>query len=418
MPLEGRWSVPAIRPLDAIWTGGSTTVILDEDHVVEECRERSGRQVPAPASLATDPTALVFEASSPGSVADLVIGKPRAEGSCLVRGRLFVGKSVPQLECRIMGLGRRGSRLELSIDLPPTWVPDRLQWSGVDELVTWHSRVGDDGGTRLRILLSHAEKSPRVRTLIVGATSALPAGRGPLVLPRVRPSGVAVSDEVWVAMVDKTVALRPASARGLAWVDPAQVEDLVPPRTPFGTDLRTALAWRWNARSGAATVDRVWAEPEPTAEIELTARIGQGGQSLSLNGQIIVKAGNEPSTLCRSGSASRRLTRASGRFSSRTTDTSFIKNPLSPAARTQFGFPQNGTAWELALDSFRPGQYQVGFRAHVPWNGTRAIPIVLAPKQYLPRGMVLVETPQRMVSRAEASGLWRTDVETAARLAT
>ena len=113
------------------------------------------------ASLATDPTALVFEARSPGSVADLVIGKPRAEGSCLVRGRLFVGKSVPQLECRIMGLGRRGSSSELSIDLPPTWVADRLQWSGVDELVTWHSRVRDDGGTRLRILLSHAERSPR-----------------------------------------------------------------------------------------------------------------------------------------------------------------------------------------------------------------------------------------------------------------
>ena len=43
---------------------------------------------------------------------------------------------------------------------------------------------------------------------------------------------------------------------------------------------------------------------------------------------------------------------------------------------------------------------------------------MLAPKQYLPRGMVLVETPQRMISRAEASGLWRTDMETAARLAT
>ncbi len=48
VPLEGPWSVPAIRPLDAIWTGGTTTVILDESHVVEECRERSGRQVPAP----------------------------------------------------------------------------------------------------------------------------------------------------------------------------------------------------------------------------------------------------------------------------------------------------------------------------------------------------------------------------------
>src|SRR5207245_2799838 len=120
------------------------------------------------------------------------------------------------------------------------------------EPVAWHSRVQDDGGTTLRILLTHTEKSPRIRTLIVGASSSAPAGRGPLILPRVRPLGIAVGDEVWVAMVDKAVALIPVSAHGLAWVDPAHMEDLVPPRTPFGTDLRTALAWRWNSKSGAA----------------------------------------------------------------------------------------------------------------------------------------------------------------------
>ena len=29
VPLEGLWSVPAMRPLDAIWTGGTTTVVVD-----------------------------------------------------------------------------------------------------------------------------------------------------------------------------------------------------------------------------------------------------------------------------------------------------------------------------------------------------------------------------------------------------
>ena len=76
-----------------------------------------------------------------------------------------------------MGLGGRGSRSELSIDLPATWVADRLQWSGVDEPVAWHPKVRADGGTRLRILLTHVDKSPPGRTLDRGRDFFL--ARGP-----------------------------------------------------------------------------------------------------------------------------------------------------------------------------------------------------------------------------------------------
>ena len=195
------------------------------------------------------------------------------------------------------------------------------------------------------------------------------------------------------------------------------MEDLVPPRTPFGTDLRTALAWRWNASSGAATVDREWAEPEPTVEIESTATIDQTGQNLSLSGQIIVKSGNDPDTTLPVWISEPAIDPRNWSFQLENDGHELMKNPLSPAARTRFGFPQDGTAWELPLDSFRPGQYRVSFKAQAPWKGRGAIPIVLAPKQYLPRGRVLVETPERMLSRAEASGLRRADLETAARQA-
>ena len=39
VPLEGLWSVPAMRPLDAIWTGGTTTVVVDPLRVIQDCRE-------------------------------------------------------------------------------------------------------------------------------------------------------------------------------------------------------------------------------------------------------------------------------------------------------------------------------------------------------------------------------------------
>ncbi len=45
VPSEGTWRIPAMRPVGATWTGGRTTVILDELHVVRECREEAGRLV-------------------------------------------------------------------------------------------------------------------------------------------------------------------------------------------------------------------------------------------------------------------------------------------------------------------------------------------------------------------------------------
>ena len=47
------WPIPAIRPLNATWTGGSTTVILDQRHVVAECTEKAGRRLFAPGAETT-----------------------------------------------------------------------------------------------------------------------------------------------------------------------------------------------------------------------------------------------------------------------------------------------------------------------------------------------------------------------------
>ena len=100
VPLEGRWNIPAIVPQDVVWTGGNTTVILDELHKVEECNEAAGSRIVKPQLDSGPDERLVFESESPRSVAQLVFKKPRAESSCAVRGQLFITGSPCRLETR------------------------------------------------------------------------------------------------------------------------------------------------------------------------------------------------------------------------------------------------------------------------------------------------------------------------------
>src|SRR5208282_690305 len=248
VPLEGRWTVPAMRPLDAIWTGGTTTVVADPWRVIQDCQERAGRRVPAQGDEPADANVLVFEARSADPVADLVFRQTQAQPACQVRGRLLVGQAAPELECQLIGVGDHGPARELSIELPPTWVPDRVRWSGADESIAWHPAIQADGSTRLHVLLKGGEGAPEGRALEVAATSTAAGGRGPLVLPRVRPSGLAIVDETWVAMVDRTMILTPISAQGLVWIDPARVEGAIGSRSAVSPDVHAALALEWRER--------------------------------------------------------------------------------------------------------------------------------------------------------------------------
>jgi hypothetical protein len=194
VPFEGRWSVPAMRPLDAIWTGGTTTVVVDPLRVIQDCRERAGIRIPSEGGESQAATVIVFESRSADSVADLVFRQTLPQPACSVKGRLLVGPAAPQLECQLTGVGGRGPARELKIELPPTWVPDRVRWSGADESIAWHPTLQADGSTQLHVLLSGGEVAPMGRALEIAATSTATGGRGPLVLPRVRPSDLPVGD--------------------------------------------------------------------------------------------------------------------------------------------------------------------------------------------------------------------------------
>ena len=417
--IEGRWRVPAIHPVDAIWTGGTTTIIVDPLRRIQDCRELAGRRVPAPEEGAAGSEALVFEASSPDSVAELEFRQPRVDESCLVRGRLLAGTAAPVLECELIGLGGRGLTSELDIDLPPSWIPDRVQWSGLTESLAWNSTLQADGSTRMRVVLPGREGAPDDRVLILRATSNTAPGRGPLELPRVRPAHTAIRDEVWVAMVDRSMSLIPTSARGLAWIDPSQVQGLSPLPSSPGMEFRPALAWRWNRENAEARVDREQAESEPTTEIRCRARVAQNGQRLEVEGQILLDSGGKPMATVPLWISQPGKDLSAWTFRGGPELRMLSFSPLDDQARSGLGLPAHGAAWNLPVVGPSPtGQARIEFKADLPWDQRGAIPLISAPRGLSPRTTILIETPFRTRSRVEPVGLRRIDIATAERLGT
>jgi hypothetical protein len=415
-PIEGRWLVPAIRPVDAVWTGGTTTILLDDSRKVRDCTERSGHRILAeagsPAGGVRTGFPMVFEARSPESVAEIRFGRPR-DDACMVRGRLSVGNSAPRLDCRITGLG--GSSSELEIDLPPTWVPDRIDRGGPEDSLAWHATVGPDGGTRLRLVLPELEGTSGTRPLVIGATSTIAAGRGPLALPRVRPRNVPVRDEIWVATAEKTMVLKPVSARGVAWLDPAIAEDT--PFTGRGPDQRPSLAWRWNSEDAEARIDRDLVDQDPRVQVRYVARISSDGSLLELDGRIAIEPGNRPLGGLPIWISHDATERGAWSFREEVDYQELPSRELDAAGRDRDDLPQAGTAWELTLDSKHLRATIIRFRFRGPWTSPGSIPVILAPRRFLPRGTVLIDVPHELRSQVRSSGMQRLDPATAERLA-
>jgi hypothetical protein len=412
IPLEGRWSVPAIRPRGAIWTGGTTTIVLDSLKVLQDCEERAGRRLPSQGTENDTSTVLNFEAASPASVADLVFRHPRTDASCLVQGRLIVGSSAPELECQLSGLMQDNSATALEIDLPPTWVVNRVQWGRKDESLSWHSAVQADGSTRLCVLVSRTEAGAVSGPLLIGATSTAGGGRGPLLLPRVRPAHVAVADETWVAMVDDSIRLRPLSARGLVWLIPDRSAGTS--KQPSETGLRTELAWRWNAENAEARIDREEIVQEPRVEIRYHARIAEDAAHLVLEGDVLFDPGTRPPSSLPLWIGETGSDLKDWSFYAGTAET--VPTALDDLARARWGFPISGLAVSVPNRREEKGRSRIHFVARRPWTSRGSIPLILAPKRFLPRGTVLIEAPHRLRARLQSTGLRRLDTGVAERL--
>ena len=405
VPVEGEWTIPGLLPLDAIWTGGTTTVYLDEFHVLKECREKAGRLV-FPRSPDSGPVdRLEFKSGPPRSVAELVFRRPRTDTSCTVHGRLFVAGSPARVECELNWTFHAGTIPELEIDLSPGWLPDRVVVRGIDNPVTWHPSPLPPGGTRLHVALPVSTITPKELAVVVGASSTASGNRGPLKLPRVRPVGARMIDEAWVAWVDHGTMIQPTLARGLAWIDPREVPGLVAPHT-VGSDLREAVAWLWVADQAEALVERERIEQDQGASIRVHARIDPTGRRLVLDGRILVYAGarsldSVPLWIGQSDGSLEpwHFSDAAGAV--------LATEPIGELERNRLGFPKEGSAHRLLVTVPYQTEKTIHFHAEYSWNKHGLVPLVSLPREYLPRGMVVFFAPAMMQARLKAVGLRR-----------
>ena len=398
VPAEGGWIVPSVRPLDALWTGGTTTVRLDAGRVLKECRERAGRRVASRPGDVLDASLLVFEASAPSPVADLVFRAPWTDVSAEVRGQLLLGNAAPRLACQVIWTAHRGRLLALDVDLPAAWVPDRIQVEGTDETISWHAETRPDGGARVHVIPPSVDFSRRSAVLSIAATATVAGGRGPIALPRVRPVGARLSDELWVASTEPSLSLQPTLGRGLAWIDPRLV---VGPafavKTPAG--LREALAWRWTADEAEGRVDRDRIEAPPSGAINLTATVDRA--RLRIEGTVEVQDSGEPRAFLPLGSSEPDEWRAIDEA----TGLDLPRRPMGPRLRRESGFGASGAAWEVVMPHPARGPARVRVRMERPWNGEGPIPVLALPEPFTARGTLLVAVDRSVRSTAEPLGL-------------
>ncbi len=403
VPGEGPWPIPAMRPVNATWTGGATTVIIGPRHVVAECTERGGSRLFGPGSETGQMNRLVFQAVSPRSVAELVFRKPAIESSCFVRGHLFVSGSPCRLECQLDWTGLAALTPELEIELSPAWTTERVLMRGLSEPLSWHASLLPSGSTRLRVAIPATAPLLSEISLIVSASSTGAGARGPLELPRVRPVGTRIVDDAWVAWADQATMIRPTEAVGLVWIDPGQVPGLLPARAG-SSNLREALGWRWIAETASGRVDREPIEQAPGASIVMNAVVDAAKQHLSLDGRLSIVAGADALEAIPIW-----IERPAGSPYSVIFDDPaggpIPAPPLDRSARAALGLPEEGQAVSLAVKIAGQGEKTIHFHAEYPWTPGSPVPIVALSRKTLQRGMIAVRTPVTFRAQFKPSGL-------------
>ncbi|HEV3121075.1 MAG TPA: hypothetical protein VGY53_04200, partial [Isosphaeraceae bacterium] len=406
-PAEGAWTIPAAVPANAYFTGDRTIVHVDESRVVADCRNRAGRRVSPRTDEDSEPPPFVFEAERAGPVADMVFRKPGVEATAQVRGLLHLGSQSPRFEAQLLWKVERGRLLALAADLPPQWVADRVQVAGSTEPVTWNAEPRRNGGTRVRVSLPTALEAGRSVTLVLTASAPELGTTGQLGLPRVRPVGTRVADELWAAQVEPGWTARPTQASGLAWIDPLLV--VAEPVRPFASFLGLAgnLAWRFTAPDGQAQVDRAPVTVEPRAAAQCLAMVD--ADRLVCDWVLTLEL---PAAMPRSVV----MTSSAGldaapqwRLADSEAGSPLPSRALDASERAARGLPSDRSAWQMELPATRLPQLRLHWRLETPWSGQGSIPLINLPPPFKSRGTVVIFTERDMRSEADAVHLRQLD---------
>ncbi len=411
VPSEGTWIVPSARPLDAIWVGGATSLRIDPSRVITSIRPLAGRRTATTSAEVSDDRRLEFEASRPGPVAQLEFHKPRIDVSAEVHGQLVVGNTSPRLSCRMIWSILHGRPINLDIDLPRSWIADRVEIEGVEDPVAWHSEELPGRGVRIHATLPSGDWADRSLVVNLSATSSIAGGRGALELPRVRPAAARVSDEVWVARVESGFTLRPTRARGIAWLDPSVA---LGSSAATSDGARPALAWRWTAEDADARVDRERWESASQGAVELIATIAP--ERLALDARVLIHSRDE---------AVRSITLAlsepvadpeAWRFFEAATGQELQRTPIGPIDRARTGLEGRGPSWRIDLPHPQRGRVSVAVRYEGRWEGHGLIPLLVLPSGQRARGTVLVAAGRDVRTSARAEGARALDADVTAEL--
>jgi len=402
VPAVGSWAIPAIRPLDCLWTGGRTSIRLDDTRVLADCREQAGRRVaPEPKEIA-EGNLVVFEANAPRSVAQLQFSRPRADVSVEVLGQIELGNSAPRLEARCTWRLQRGVLLGLDVDLPPAWVPERVRFQGMSAAPAWHFESLPGGEVRVHVLPPSGDFSRTDLVLVLAATATFPGGRGPMSLPRVRPVGVRVSDERWVAKTEAGLTLQPTAARGLAWIDPRLVIG-TSEREKSASSLREALAWRWISERGEARVERERVEAEATGSVVLVANLTR--ERLGLDWTIRVPRPQDSLRSVVLAVSDPVAPMQAWRFTEEASGLEIPFQPVSSAKRSPLNLPETAEAWELRLPHPAKGPVSIHGRLEVPWSGRGRIPLLTLADRPQSRNFILIRESREVRSSTVSDGL-------------
>ncbi len=405
VPLDGRWIIPAARPVNALWAGGTTTARIAPTRVVDGLRTMAGQRIASPPGESSEDHRFDFAGERAAPVAELTFRKPRVDASAEVRGELVVGATSPRIKGRIAWSFHRGRPLGLEVDLPRAWIAERVEFEGADAAAVWHANDLPDGGSRVHVSTPPGDWAGRSLVVNLAATASVAGGRGPLALPRLRPQNARLADEIWVARVDPGLTLRPTLARGLAWLDPAAVV----PTGAATTTTRPTLAWRWTADDAEARVDRERSDSTRIGTVGLVATVAP--DRLSLDARVAIVSRGEPVRSITLGLTEPVANPDAWRFFEETTGLELPRTALPVRNAATVGDLGRGPSWRVDLP--HPQRGRVALTAHYEgrWDDHGRIPLIALPPTLRARGTLLVLAARGVRTSVVAEGARALDPE-------